>query len=86
MNKLIEMGREQNTEAWLFSPGYSTEWNCYAKGKVNGMEFKIEAFADTPQGAIDEVYEKWERLVGRVPEFRPALEYTPPAVGDEIPF
>lgn len=84
--KMSLMGRDSNTSCWLFNSEYGTNWNCWCEGKANGMKYKIEENdAATPEEAIDAVFEKWHRLVGRVPEFRPALTYTP-EVDDEIPF
>ena len=92
--KMALMGRETSSACWLFNSEYGTEWTCWAEGKANGMKFKIEEpDAATPEEAVDAVFEKWERLVGRVPEFRPALEYAPRraihdprTADDEIPF
>lgn len=90
MEKLIEMmnagvniavfgGKEYN---------YKNEWSVNAKRNSDGVLLEIRTTGPDLQLCIDDLYERWLSATGRgLPTHSlKQIEYTPPALDDEIPY
>lgn len=90
MNELMEALErlaEDKVQIHCMKLIFTSHWSVMLEKKVDGVELKISAQADTLSDAIDDALNKWNRITGGVNEFKGQLiTHTPVDFNDEVPF